>query len=157
MLYVASAMFFATEQIDSAQTQSSFQHRLRPFGSPLSKQSFANPKLVFLGAPARSRQSCVGKLTAGSGPARGPAYQPQSVQLQPINHTSTLFALCIPCQARICGHSLFPMPSGRDRDGGCPPPPAQTRTRGTTALYVVRHIICGNFASAVLNRPGDHS
>ena len=48
MLSVARAKFFATEQIASAQTQSSIQHGLRPlrFGSPLSKQGFANPKLV---------------------------------------------------------------------------------------------------------------
>ena len=50
MLSVAFTMFFATEQIASAQTQWSIQHRLRSFGSPLSKQSFANPKLVFFGA-----------------------------------------------------------------------------------------------------------
>jgi hypothetical protein len=51
MLSVAFAVFFATEQIASAQTPWSIQHRLRPlrFGSPLSKQRFANPKLVFGG------------------------------------------------------------------------------------------------------------
>jgi hypothetical protein len=57
-LYVARAMFFATERIASAQTQWFSQHRLRPlrFGSPLSKQGFANPKLVsFWSQPARVR------------------------------------------------------------------------------------------------------
>jgi hypothetical protein len=55
-LYVARAMFFATERIASAQTQWIIQHRLRPFrfGAPFSKQSFANLQLVVLGAPARS-------------------------------------------------------------------------------------------------------
>jgi hypothetical protein len=50
MLSVAFAVFFATEQIASAQTQWSIQHRLRPlrFGSPLSKPSFANPTGFFL-------------------------------------------------------------------------------------------------------------
>jgi hypothetical protein len=51
-LYVARAKFFATERIASAQTQWIIQHRLRPlgFGPPFSKQSFANPQLVVLGA-----------------------------------------------------------------------------------------------------------
>ena len=91
MLSVAFAMFFAAEQIASAQTPWSIQHRLRPlkFGSPLSKQSFANPKLAFL-EPARSRQSCVGKFIARSEPAlggrlidRGPFYWNRSTTPPP--------------------------------------------------------------------------
>jgi hypothetical protein len=94
MLSVAFAMFFATKQIASAQTQRSIQHRLRPLvWLALIETAVANPKLVFFGAPARSHQSFVGKFTAGSGPAWGPAYRPRSVLLEPINHTSTLFAL----------------------------------------------------------------
>jgi len=89
MLSVAFTMFSATEQIASAQTQWSIQHRLRSFGSPLSKQSFANPKLAFL-EPARSRQSCVGKFIARSEPAlggrlidRGPFYWNRSTTPPP--------------------------------------------------------------------------
>ncbi|MGA2263695.1 MAG: hypothetical protein ABSH28_19940 [Acidobacteriota bacterium] len=93
MLSVAFAMFFAAEQIASAQTPWSIQHRLRPlkFGSPLSKQSFANPKLVsfWSSSPLASelrreihrgnRASLGGRLIG-----RGPFYWNRSTTLHPI-------------------------------------------------------------------------
>jgi hypothetical protein len=94
MLSVAFTMFFAMEQIASAQTQSSIQHRHRSFGSPLSKQSFANPKLVSFRSSSPLASELRREIHRGIRTRfGGPAYRSQSVLLEPINHTSTLFVL----------------------------------------------------------------
>ena len=73
MLSVAFAMFFATEQIASAQTQWSIQHRLRPFrfGSPFRNRASPIPSWFFLELqPARFI------ITSGNSPS-DPTDQPQ--------------------------------------------------------------------------------